>query len=187
MYKMSILLKIIITMLTVIAVIIVDNRIILWLLLFVLSFYHLRKFRIALLVIDLALVLLLGLSVNDYNYLLIFKIIYIINCLITFYSCLTIKDKKLLFKKKSTSKMMYYENNFDRINSRINIRKKEIYNSNVSINNKIEQDLESNYLFARMKYYDYFSKKSSFISWNKIDTLILLFTITIFILFIVLR
>ena len=187
MYKMSLLLKNIISILTIVTVVIVDNRIILWLLLFVLSFYHLKKFKIALLIIDLALVLLLGLSLDDYNCLLIFKIVYIINIIITFITCQSFKDKKVLFRKKTTLKMMYYEDNFDKIVNRINKNKREVYDKDVSINNKIEQDLEKNFLFARMKYYNYSKRKNNIFSWNKIDTLILLLSITIFIMFIVLR
>ena len=186
MYKMNRLLKIIVAILILTTIVIVNNRIILWLLLFVLSFYHLHKHK-KLLVIDLVLVFLLGLSVNNDISLLIFKIIFIVDFIITYYFTMSKNDKKITFRKKTTLKKMYYNDNFDRIVSRINEKKIELYDEDVSIDSKIEQALARDYLQARIRYYGYSSKKKNRSNWNRIDTLILLFSIILFILFFILR
>ena len=186
MYRINILLKIIITLLVVTIVVITNNRIILWLLLFLMSLYHLNNLK-SLLVIDLILVLLLGFSVNYDICLLFFKLLFIIDYLITFYKKLSLEDKKFLFRKKTTLKMMYYEDNFDKIIDRINENKNRLYDSDVSIDKKVEDELSRNYLQARIRFYGSSLKKQKKIKWNRIDTLILLFSIVVFIILFLLR
>ena len=185
MYKMSLLLKIIIAILIIVTVVITNNKIILWLLLFIMSLYHLRKNK-KLLTIDLILVLLLGFSVNYDICLLIFKIIFIIDFIITFYKSLSLDEKKILFRKKTTSKMMYCEDIFDKIVYRINEKKNIMYDEDVSIDKKVENDLARSYLQARIRFYEKEPKKKK-IKWNRIDTLILLLAIIIFLIFFILR
>ena len=186
MYKMNILLKIFITLLIITIVVITNNKIILWLLLFIMSLYHLNKYKL-LLIIDLLLVVLLGLSVNYDACLLLFKIIFLADYFISFYKKLSIDDKKILFRKKTTSKMMYYEDNFDKIINKINDNKNRLYNKDVLIDKKVEEDLARSYLQARIRFYGTSYKNKKKIKWNKIDTLILLLSIIIFLIFFLLR
>jgi hypothetical protein len=96
-------------------------------------------------------------------------------------------EKKQIFRKKTTAKKMYYEDNFDKIVNRINERKNKLYDEEVSIDNKIEESLARSYLQARIRYYGYASKKKYNNTWNRIDTLIVLFSIVLFIIFFILR
>ena len=187
MYKMSLLLKLIIIILTITIVVISNNRIILWLILFVLSLFHLKMSKKIIILLDLILVLLLGLSVNEEVCLLIFKIIFIIDCFITIVLRLSNEDKKVLFRKKTTSKLMYYEDKFDKIVSRINEKKNKIYDEDVSIDKKIEEDLDRNYLQAKIRYMKSSKIKKRYFTWNRIDTLILLLAITVFMILFILR
>lgn len=181
MYKMNILLKFIFTLLTIAIVFITNNRIILWLFLLLLTFYNLYKDKKILLVIDIILIILLGLSKDNEIFLISFKIIYIINYILTVCNSLTFD----IGIGKST-KINYFENNFDKIVERINENKNKLYDESVSIDNKIETDLERNYLQSKIRYYNY-SSKSKWYNWNRIDTLVLIIILIIFVLLFILR
>ena len=180
MYKMNILLKFIVALLTIATVVITNNRIILWFLLVLLTFYNLFKSNNKLLiVIDLVLIVLLGMSTNIEICLLIFKIIFILNYLFTIY-------KNIFIKNNKSSKLDYYEENFDRIVKEIKQNKELMYDEDVSIDNKLERDLERSYLQSRIRY-NTISKKNRWYNWNRIDTIVLLLYLAIFIVVFILR
>ena len=83
MYKMNILLKFIFTLLTISIVVITNNRIILWLFLLLLTFYNLYKYKKISLFVCFILIPLLGFSKDNEIFLLIFKLIFIVNFLLT--------------------------------------------------------------------------------------------------------
>lgn len=187
MYKMNLLLKFIIVILTLAIVAISNNRIVLWLLLFVLTFYNFFKNNKVLLFIDLVLVFLLGLSTKTDVGLILFKIIFIINYLITVYLSLSLEDKKVLVKENHSEKEKYFEDNFDKIVKNINEKKNKLYDKETPIDGKIERELERKYLQSRIRYYGINFSNNSFYKWTKIDTMILLLAVVLFALFFILR
>ena len=187
MYKMNLLIKFIVTVLTIAIVILTNNRIVLWLLLVLLSFYNLLKNKSKkLLLIDLILVILLGLSTNHYICLLLFKLLLIFNFSITVLKSVTYNDFKDVFKQNVSSKTYFYEDNFDKVVKRINDKKNAIYDKDISIDHKIESDLERLYLQSKIRY-DGLYKKNKWDNWSKIDILILLFVVIVFIILFILR
>ena len=187
MYKMNSLLKFIVAILTIAIIVITNNRIILWLLLVLLTFYNFLKNKSKLLVfIDLILVVLLGLSTEKEIFLLIFKAIFIVNYLLTIYKSLSLKDKKNLVRENRSLKHNYYEENFDRIVRNINEKKELMYDKDVSIDYKIERDLERAYLQSRIRY-NTISKKNKWYNWNKIDTMVLFLYLILFVILFILR
>ena len=187
MYKMNLLLKLFITVLTIFIVVITNNRISLWLLLVLVSFYHLHKKNYILIVLDLVLVVLLGLSKDNELALLIFKIGYIIVFLVTM--CLTVTKSELVIRNTNNKTLMkkYYEDNYERFVKSINVKKEKLYDEEVSIDNKIERDLERKYLQSRIRYNDVYKVKENSGKWTKIDTLILIFTIIMFVILFILK
>ena len=183
---MNILLKFIFTLLTISIVVITNNRIILWLFLLLLTFYNLYKYKKISLFVCFILIPLLGFSKDNEIFLLIFKLIFIVNFLLTIYNNLTDDDKRLLVKEKRTTKLDFFENNFERIVKNIKEKKQELYDEDVSIDDRIENDLERQYLQARIRYYNYNSKKKWY-NWNRIDTLVLLLLLIVFVILFILR
>lgn len=187
MYKMNLLLKFIITILFISIIVIANNRIVLWLLLFLLTFYNLYKYKKISLFIDLLLVLLLGFSTQNEICLLVFKLLFIINILITVYYTLNMEEKLLLINEKTSEKQKYFENNFDRIVNNIKERKNSLYDEDTSIDSKIERDLERNYLQSKIRYYNISNSNNKYYNWNRIDILILIFVIIVFVILFILR
>ena len=186
MYKMNSLILFIFTLLTLTIVIIADNRIILWLLLVILTFYNLHKNKKVSFFIDLILVLLLGLSKDNEMYLIMFKLIYILNFIITIYNYVLSNNLLFLINRKRSTKLNYYNDNFEKIVEKINNKKKELYDDDVSIDDRIEKELERSYLQSRIRYYSLYKKNKCY-NWNRIDTLVLLFILVVFIILFILR
>ena len=184
---MNILLRFITTILTIAIVMLANNRIVLWVLLVLLTFYNLLKSKNKkLLLIDLILVILLGLSTKDDIYLLVFKIIFIIDFLLTTYDRLTSLDENNLINRKNSIKEDYFENSFDRVVKRINDKKETMYDSSVSIDDRIKKDLERSYLQSKIRYYGLSSKNKCY-NWNIKDTLVLLIFLIVFVILFILR
>lgn len=191
MYKMNFYLKIIIIFLISLAIVIVNNYAILWLVLLLLSFvnfYYKNKKQLCL---DLILVIILIFS-NFFNYLyLAYKILLLINTVSTFIYFLDQYEKsfimKTLFNKNNKSlKSDFYENNFDLVVVNIKEKVSSNYKSDVSIDDKIENDLARKYLQARIRFYG-MNDSEIIVKWNKIDVMILILSLLIFIIFIILR
>ena len=190
MYKMSLLLKFILVVFTVATVVLTGNRIILWFLLFLLTFYNLYKKKRLLLILDLLLVLFLGLSTSNELALLIFKIGYICTFLVTVIDRLSQEEVLNILRitnRKKSAKIEYFEDNFDRVVERAKIRKTKFYNEEVSIDNEIERSLDRNYLQSKIRYYGIYNSGNKVYNWNRIDTLILLFAIVVFVILFILR
>ena len=182
MYKMNDLLKFIIVILTISIVVLTGNRIILWLFLFLLTIYHFYKNKKFLLAIDFILVLILALSINNIIFLNIFKILYLVDYL------LTTKDIFIIKKQSNQStKINYFEEHFDKIVNDINKQVKKIYDEDVNIDSEIERKLERSYLQSKIRYYDIINNNDNKIKFNKIDYLILCLSIIIFLILFILR
>ena len=182
MYKMNDLLKFIIVILTISIVVLTGNRIILWLFLFLLTIYHFYKNKKFLLAIDFILVLILALSINNIIFLNIFKILYLVDYL------LTTKDIFIIKKQSNQStKINYFEEHFDKIVNDINKQVKKIYDEDVNIDSEIERKLERSYLQSKIRYYDIINNDVNKIKFNKIDILILCLSIIIFLILFILR
>ena len=179
---MNDLLKFIIVILTISIVVLTGNRIILWLFLFLLTIYHFYKNKKFLLAIDFILVLILALSINNIIFFNIFKILYLVDYL------LTTKDIFIIKKQSNQStKINYFEEHFDKIVNDINKQVKKIYDEDVNIDSEIERKLERSYLQSKIRYYDIINNNDNKIKFNKIDYLILCLSIIIFLILFILR
>lgn len=187
MYKMNLLLKIIIIFLVVLSIIISNNYITLWALLVLLTFYNYKNIK--LLVIDVFLIILLAVVSRITDLLLLYKIIYLFDLIYTFILTISFKDKRLfkyLFKKyeNKTLKEEFYDANIKDILDYNEKQKDKLYNESVSIDDKIIRDLDRKYLQSKIRFNGYSrdSNKTVNVTWNKIDTMLLILSIIVFII-----
>lgn len=189
MYKMNIFLKLILTFLTLLVLLFTNSYIILWLLLLVITFLNYRKSK-NILIYDILLVVLLAV-VSRVNYLtVLYKILFFINIIITLFYYLSLKEKKCLYSlykgDKTNPKEKFYELVF---NDTFENNKKIVNNKygDINFDEKIQYDLDRKYLQSKIRFNGYYRKSNNLkIVWNKIDTMILLFSILIFIIMIIL-
>ena len=189
MYKMNIFLKLILTFLTLLVLLFTNSYIILWLLLLVITFLNYRKSN-NILIYDILLVVLLAV-VSRVNYLtVLYKILFFMNIIITLFYYLSLKEKKCLYSlykgDKTNSKEKFYELVF---NDTFENNKKIVNNKygDINFDEKIQYDLDRKYLQSKIRFNGYYRKSNNLkIVWNKIDTMILLFSILIFIIMIIL-
>lgn len=178
-------LKIILSFLIILAVIITNNKIILWVFLLLLTIYNFYKNNKLLILADIILVAFLALSLNYDFALFLFKIGYIITFLYTLYLSYFSVYKGVVKVRRKKLQILFNEENFDNIVNKINNKKDEYYEEDVNVNEEIERDLNRKYLQSRIRFYGFnkittYKKKNN--SWLVIDTLILLFAIIIFII-----
>lgn len=186
MYKMNILLKFIFVILTISIVVITNNRIVLWLMLLLLTYYNLYKNKKLSLLIDLILVILLGFSKDSYTFLIIFKILFIINFIITIYNSLSIDEKKVLVRENTSTRLGFYEDNFNKLVNDLNEKKINYYDSDTSIDSRIEEYLGRKYLQSRIRFYNS-TTQNNYYKWTLQDTIFLIVILVIFMVLFILR
>ncbi len=180
MYKINIFLKIFILLLSVVIAIISNNYIVLWFLISILFLINLLCNNKKQLLINFLLTIIITISNRFYIFLLIFKIIFIFNVIYTFYDTLLTKEKYFFIEKNTKNK--FFEKNY---NFFYNKNKKIIINKYYKISNLnfvTIKDLQRHYLQSRIRFNGYFYNYNNFY-WDRIDTLILLFSIILFIIF----
>ena len=189
MYKMNFYLKNLIALLSIILSIISNNLIVLWLLLFILTFINFWSKNKKQLLIDLILVILLGISSRINSFLMIYKLLFVINVLyllLVNYSTLEKKYITSLFNHKDLSiRERFNKNDFKNVVDYNQNKKSLIYHDDVNIDSKIKDDLDRHYLQARIRFYGYNNESSNRFIWNKIDYLILIFVIFVFVILLV--
>lgn len=194
MYKMNALLKLIIFFLIIISITITNNYIILWLALVILTYYDIFKHNnIFHFVIDLILIVLLFLIKEVPIVISLFKIIYIIK--ITIMMLITINKDDITFFKSmfikeghSMNREDFYNTYFERKKEE-NIKKIEENYFNEDINYEIiNSDLDRLYLESKLRFNGYNKSSNKYsINWAKIDSMILILSIIIFIIIFIMR
>ena len=178
MYKMNETLEYIISLLIITSIIFINNKIVFWFFLLILSVYNLYNRRKILTVISFILIVLLALSLKSEILLFIFKIGFIIDFLYTFY-LYSIKNNKVQ-KRGKRLETCFNEDNFDRVSNKINKKKDLYYSREISTDYEIERILKREFLESRIRFYGFNRNNNKKNNWNKIDTLILIFSIIIF-------
>ena len=187
MYNMNFYLKILILILSILITVFSGNFIVLWLLLFILTFINLWSNHKKQLLFDCILIILLAL-VNRVNELLfIYKILFIINLIVTFISCLVDDEKKIIKKSDNKNlKNIFYKNNYKKIYEKNFNKIKNIYGDEIINDDIVLEDLERHYLQSKIRFYGYEKKdEKKFLKFEKIDFAILLFVIFVFIILMV--
>lgn len=185
MYSMNFYLKLLIVLLSIIITIISNSFIVLWLLLFILTFINFWSHNRIQFIIDLCLILLLAVASRISSLLVLYKLLFIFNIVFSLVESFTTNEKKWLnelFKKDNSSlRERYYANNYNCIYEYNEKMRNANYSDDISFDNKISSDLERHYLQARIRFYGYKKEIESF-TWNKIDIIILIFSLFVFII-----
>ncbi len=190
MYKMNLFLKILITLLLTIVIILSNNYYVFWLLLLInigLSIYKEDKITVT---INLANLVVLFLSNYIKTFLLVFKLLFIINLVVSFLHFISEDEKKYIKsnykgRRKNSLRIALYEKVFPKVLEKNKKKAKDIYGDNIDVDDKIEQDLERLYLQSRIRFYGF--NNTYTLKWTYIDTLILFFSLVIFILLMIVR
>ena len=192
MYKISVFLKLIILLLLTIVVIVTSNYIVLWLLLVLLTFINFKmKYKLEF-ILSLILILLMILVIVSSKFLILFKLLLIATLIFTAIRFLSDDEKlflKNVFKNKNNKyyRNKFYEENFDKIYDDNKNMIETKYNNSSIVDDGIEDTLARKYLQARMRFYGYSETNEEFLEWTKIDTMILMFSLLIFMILLMLR
>ncbi len=192
MYKMSVFLKLIILLLLTIVVIVTNNYFVLWLLLVLLTFINFKlKHRLEF-IIDLILIILLILVIVYSKFLVLYKLLLIINLILTTIRVLEDREKSFLkstftHKNNKYYRTKFYEDSFNKIYDDNKKKVIEEYNNASLVDDTIEDSLERKYLQARMRFYGYKENNEEFLEWTKLDTMILMLFLLIFMILLILR
>lgn len=192
MYKMSVFLKLIILLLLTIVVIVTNNYFVLWLLLVLLTFINFKlKHRLEF-ILDLILIVLLILVIVYSKFLVLYKLLLIINLILTTIRVLENREKSFLKSTFTHKNYKYYRTKFyeDSFNKIYDDNKKKVieeYNNASLVDDTIEDSLERKYLQARMRFYGYKENNEEFLEWTKLDTMILMLFLLIFMILLILR
>ena len=193
MFKINFNLKLLIVLLTMIALAATFNYIILWsaLILLLLIKFSIKNYKI--LFIDFLLIIFLILSYKFNIFMPIFKVGYFINMIYTFYLLLTDQEKLFIESlfKKSSEREIFYKENYEKIINRNRNKVESNYDVDIDIINEdvINNDLERLYLQSKIRYLGYKDKKENNIKfeWNSIDAIVLMVVTLLFVLSIIFR
>lgn len=190
MYRMNLYLKIIIAILAIISVVITNNYYVLLVfcsLNLILLFINRRIFAFVL-TLFLLLYLIFGISLNY----LIIKIFLIIIIIYIFFIYLSIRQRHYLKNKyyprnNNNRRGQFYEKNYNYALTNIKNNVDLNYEKEVEIEKKLRKDLERNYLQSRIRFFGFRVVNNNHYEsrWEKIDYLILLLSIVLFIIIII--
>ena len=192
MYKMNFYLKILLVLLISTVVCFTSNFIILWLLLVLLTCSNWRDNLSPLKVFDIVLIFLLAIA-KDINLILIFfKVLYIINLVLTFIFTLNRLDKLYLKSKFSRTdtrglKRHFYNKNRKKVTEYVNSEKDRLYTKDVQINDKVNSLLARRYNESKIRFNELTARelKDVKLNWTRIDTLILVLAIILFVMYVI--
>lgn len=187
MYKMNLFLKIIIVILSIVGVIVTNNYYVLFAALIISGILLLinKKYLTFTLNAFLLIFLIFSLSINH----LIIKTFLILIIFYLFYIYLSIRQRQY-FKGKyynysnNNRRESFYERNFNNALTNIKNNKEMNYDKEVDIDDKLERDLERNYLQSRIRFYGFKNVNNYHYesSWKRLDYMILLLAIVLFII-----
>ena len=187
MYRVNIFLRIILFFLALIALLVANNLVVLWVLLVILTFINYRKSKI-LLLIDFILIILLAISSRIIDLLIVYRIVYIVDMVLTFIYFLS-EDDKVLFKYRKSNvikKEDFYEKIFNDVYEENENKVKEKYRE-IDFDDRIDYYLDRKYLKSKIRYGTFSKEEKVSYEWNKVDSMILILSIITFILLIIYR
>lgn len=190
MYRVNIFLRIILFFLALIVLLLARNLVVLWVLLVLLTFLNYRKSKL-LLLIDFVLIVLLAVTSRVSEVLIFYKLVYIVDMILTFIYFLNDEDKCLfsssLHKKSNIIKKEdFYDKIYNDVYEENENKVKEKYGE-IDFDNRIDYDLERKYLQSKIRFGTFSKQEKVSVDWNKIDTIVLMFSILIFLLLIIYR
>lgn len=194
MYKINFYLKLFIVLLIMIVIAMTYNYFILWSLLLGLTIFNYMLDNKKLLTIDMILFVMI-LIVRVFNpFLYIFKIIFIINVILSLFDSLSSKERKffkILFKdiNNKNRKELFYKQNYNYVFDTNKKLASDVYKVEIMNEERINDDLERHYLQSKIRFNGYcdIEDKTVTFKWTKIDTMILLLSILLFIICIIFR
>ena len=194
MYKINFYLKLFIVLLIMIVIAMTYNYFILWSLLLGLTIFNYMLDNKKLLTIDMILFVMI-LIVRVFNpFLYIFKIIFIINVILSLFDSLSSKERKffkILFKdiNNKNRKELFYKQNYNYVLGTNKKLASDVYKVEIMNEERINDDLERHYLQSKIRFNGYcdIEDKTVTFKWTKIDTMILLLSILLFIICIIFR
>lgn len=192
MYRMNFYLKIFLVLAISTVVIFTSNFIILWLLLVLLTCSNWKEHLSPLKVFDIVLIFLLAIA-KDINLILIFfKVLYIINLVLTFIFTLSRLDKLYLkskFVRTNTRglKRQFYNKNRKKAVEYVNSEKDRLYTKDVPIDDKVDSVLARRYNESKIRFNELVARelKNVRLNWTKIDSYILLLAFVLLVMYIV--
>ena len=192
MYRMNFYLKIFLVLAISTVVIFTSNFIILWLLLVLLTCSNWKEHLSPLKVFDIVLIFLLAIA-KDINLILIFfKVLYIINLILTFIFTLSRLDKLYLrskFVRTNTRglKRQFYNKNRRKAVEYVNSEKDRLYTKDVPIDDKVDSVLARRYNESKIRFNELVARelKNVRLNWTRIDSYILLLAFVLLVMYIV--
>lgn len=190
MYKVNLFLKVIIAILLIISVIITNNYYVLFIMLLTSAFIYSIQRKILLFAIGF--LLLIYLIFTTESYYLVIKLYLLFSTIYLFNLFLSIRQKTYFvgkYYKYSNIKRRdaFYEKNYNNILSNIKNNVDMTYDNEVSIDNKVRRDLERSYLQSRIRFFGFRNINNYHYEsrWKKLDYMILLFSIILFIIIVI--
>ena len=194
MYKINFYLKLFIVLLTLIVIAMTYNYVVLWTVLVALIILHYMLNSKKLLFIDYILIGLLFISYIFNPMLYFFKILLMVNVILSLFDSLSSKERKffkILFKDidKRNRKEIFYKQNYNNVLDTNKKLANDVYKVEIMNEDKIDNDLDRHYLQSKIRFNGYcdIEDKTVTFKWNKIDSMILIMSILLFILCIIFR
>ena len=195
MYRVNIFIRFLILILLYVIIIFTYNPIINWLLFVMIVLLHILYKKYYFLFIDLIISLILFLSCYYVELFLPFKIFMIVLFTIEFITTMNLNEKLLLnliFNKKKNKilRSSFYDNNIKKVNNHNKSMIMKIYRSeDINIDGKNIRDLDRLYLQSRIRFNGIKRNgdKDLYIKINKIDIMILLLAIILFVILFIFR
>ena len=185
MYRVNLFLRIIFTIVLFFITLFLNNYYLFWLLLFYMLFISLvdRNYKSLLINFAIVLILLFCFYTSKIRILLVF--LFLINILyvfITSFHKYEIIYLRYLFSKRFR-KNFFYDNNINKIIDYNQGKVKAIYGDVSNIDKKVKADIDSLYLYGKVRFYEYGNKISSFSSFGIYDFIFLFLFIVLLTLF----
>ncbi len=195
MYRVNIFIRFLILILLYVIIIFTYNPIINWLLFITIVFLHFLYKKYYFLFIDLIISLILFLSNYYVELFLPFKLFMIVLFTIEFITTMNLNEKLLLnliFNKKKNKilRSSFYDNNIKKVNNYNKSMVMKVYeNEDINIDGKNIRDLDRLYLQSRIRFNGIKRNgdKDLYIKINKIDIMILLLAIILFVILFIFR
>jgi hypothetical protein len=173
-------------------VIFTSNFIILWLLLVLLTCSNWKDHLSPLKVFDIVLIFLLAIAKDIDLILIFFKVLYIINLVLTFIFTLSRLDKLYLkskFVRTNTRglKKQFYNKNRKKAVEYVNSEKDRLYTKDVPIDDKVNLVLARRYNESKIRFNELVARelKNVRLNWTRIDSYILLLAFILLVMYIV--
>lgn len=190
MCNTNLILRIITVCVFSLVILFLDNYYLFWLLLFYLLLLSIVDRNYKSLLINFAISLILLFCLYTSKIRVILKILFIVDFIVLFISSFSKRDRENMRYKAMYSesfkarKNLFYDKYYEKIFDYNKKKSSAIYSESVSLNNKVNNDMDDYYLYGRTRFYSYSNKLTSFSNydWTWYDTLFLVVFILILVL-----